>query len=84
MNFPLITIGITCFNAQDTIDNAIQSALDQDYPNIEIIVVDDYSTDNSKKVIEDAYKDKINIILHEKNCGVAVSRNTIINNANTK
>ena len=48
MNKPLITIGITCFNAEKTIERALLSAINQDWPNFEIIVVDDASTDSSK------------------------------------
>ncbi len=48
---PLVTIGVTCYNAQDTIERAIQSALGQDWPNVEIIVVDDVSTDNSWEIL---------------------------------
>ena len=44
---PLISIGITCFNAESTIERAIKSALAQDWPKVEIIVVDDCSTDRS-------------------------------------
>ena len=49
----LITIGITCFDAEDTIARAIESAGKQDWSNFEIIVVDDHSTDNSIKITED-------------------------------
>ena len=38
--FPLITVGITCFNAADTIARAIESAMKQDWPNKEIIRVE--------------------------------------------
>ena len=48
---PLISILIPCFNAEQWIDQAIQSALDQTWPNKEVIVVDDGSTDGSLEVI---------------------------------
>lgn len=69
---PLITIGITCFNAEDTIKNAIQSGFDQDYPNIELVIIDDQSTDNSVEIIKELIKDKSNARLyqHEVNTGV--------------
>ena len=38
---PLITLGLTCFNAEDTILFALESAISQTYPNTEVIVVDD-------------------------------------------
>ena len=49
---PLVSICILCFNAENTIERAISSALAQDYKNVEIIVVDDCSTDGSVKILE--------------------------------
>ena len=51
MTQPLVSVLIPCFNAEKYIADAIQSALDQDYPNIEVIVMDDGSTDASLSVI---------------------------------
>ena len=47
----LVTIVIPCYNAEDWIGEAIESALLQDWPQKEIIVIDDGSTDNSWKII---------------------------------
>ena len=82
-NVPLITVGITCFNAENTIARAIESAQKQDWSNFEIVIVDDASTDNSINHIEEIKKRNQCIFLHrhEKNLGVAASRNTIIQNA---
>ena len=52
MDEPLVTILISSYNQRDFIEAAIVSALNQDYPNIEIIVIDDASTDGSQKIIE--------------------------------
>ncbi len=57
MTNPLITIGIACYNARDSIARAIQSALAQDWKNTEIIIVDDASHDNSPDLIMQAIKD---------------------------
>ena len=85
-NLPLITIGITCFNAEETIARAIASAEAQDYPNFEIIVVDDCSSDGSVEVVKKiAKKDKrITLHRHKKNGGLAVALNTIISKAKGK
>lgn len=83
MHEPLITIGVACYNAQDTIGSAIKSALDQNYDNIDIVVVDDYSSDNSTEIVAQlAEKNScIRLIQHTKNMGVSFVRNNIINNA---
>jgi glycosyltransferase involved in cell wall biosynthesis len=79
MGIPLITIGITCFNAAPTIGRAVSSAVLQDWPKKEIIVVDDGSTDGSWEVLEDlAERQPIIRIRHEQNKGVASARNTLI------
>ncbi|MGH1398895.1 MAG: glycosyltransferase family 2 protein [Alphaproteobacteria bacterium] len=79
----LITIGITCFNAQDTVARAIMSALGQDWPNFEVLVVDDCSSDNSVAVLHDFVKKdaRLRLVEHEKNLGAAAARNTLIDHA---
>jgi glycosyltransferase involved in cell wall biosynthesis len=52
MNQPLISVIIPAYNCEKTIEIAIKSILNQTYPHIEIIVVDDKSTDATKKVVE--------------------------------
>lgn len=54
----LVSVIIPCFNAQRWIAEAIDSCLQQTYPNIEVIVIDDGSTDNSLKIIK-SYGDRI-------------------------
>ncbi len=82
-DYPLVTLGITCYNAEDTIINAIESAAAQDYPNTEIIIINDCSADNSVAVIENAIKDipQARLISHEKNTGFAGALNSIITHA---
>jgi glycosyltransferase involved in cell wall biosynthesis len=83
VSVPLVTIGITCFNASDTIARAIRSALAQDWPNFEIVVVDDCSTDSSKDVIlaTIANEPRARLIARTSNGGPAAARNTIVSAA---
>jgi len=79
---PTITIGITCFNASNTIRRAIVSALQQDWVKTQIIVVDDCSTDGSWRILQVLAKEHdIEIIRHAKNYGVAAARNTLLKHA---
>ena len=80
---PCITIGITCYNAQDSIRTVVSSALQQDWSNIEVVVVDDASSDDSWPTITKlATTDKrIHPVRHETNQGAAGARNTILKTA---
>lgn len=68
-----VSIIITCYNYGRFVSDAISSALAQTYPDIEVIVVNDGSTDDSHKVISQ-YLDKIHYI-NQKNQGAAQARN---------
>ena len=73
MELPLVTCGFTTFNAQKTILRAINSAINQTYKNIEIVVVDDYSEDNTYKILRELSNEnniKIRIFRHKFNKGV--------------
>src|SRR5262249_22760162 len=80
---PLVTIGITAFNAEDTVARALSSALAQTWQPFEIVVVDDASTDKTRSVIEAiaARYDIIRVVSNMANSGVASARNQIINRA---
>ena len=55
---PLVSILIPCYNAERWVGQAIESALAQTWPNKEVIVVDDGSTDGSLEVIK-SFGDRI-------------------------
>jgi len=82
--YPLITIGITSYCAEETITRALKSAILQNWPNIEILIVDDCSSDSSVFIIQDLIRaiTSAQLIIHEKNLGPAAARNTLLNNAN--
>lgn len=69
----LVSIIIPCYNYGRFLSEAIDSALNQTYKNIEIIVVDDGSTDDTDEVIA-RYKDKIRYF-KQSNKGVCMARN---------
>jgi glycosyltransferase involved in cell wall biosynthesis len=73
---PLVTIGIPCYNAGNWLRTAIDSALSQQYPEKEVIVVDDGSTDNSL-LIAGAYGDRITLT-RTPHRGANFARNVVL------
>ena len=80
MSNPLITIGITCYNARDSIRGAVESALLQTWPVREIIVVDDGSTDGSDRVLQRLARahSEVRVVRHEVNRGFPCALNTLV------
>ncbi|MBW6480510.1 MAG: glycosyltransferase [Bacteroidales bacterium] len=74
----LVSVIIPAYNASSTIEKSIASLLLQTYKELEIIVVDDCSSDNTCDIIEkSALRDKrIKLIRHENNSGCYIARNT--------
>lgn len=69
------------FNREKTIEHAIDSVLNQTYPNFELIIIDDCSTDQTVQVIE-SYDDKrIKLLKNTQNAGVSKTRNIGLENA---
>ncbi len=79
-NFPLISVIIPIFNGMNTIQKAIQSIKNQNYPSIEIIAIDDGSSDGSCRFITENHPE-IKLIC-QKNKGVTNSRNIGIEASN--
>ena len=74
---PLVSIVILSYNHEKFVSEAIESVLGQDFEDLELIIVDDASTDTSRQIIqkyvmEDA---RVRVILHETNCGIAKTMN---------
>ena len=80
---PLVTIGLTCFNCEKTIERALKSAINQDWINKEIILIDDCSTDNSTTILSKlkSQYQQIQLIINSKNRGLAYNENLIIKKA---
>lgn len=71
-----ISVIIPVYNAEKLVEKCIKSIISQSYNNLEIIVVDDGSTDTTKEIIESiAMNDKRVIYIHQKNSGVSAARN---------
>ena len=72
---PLVSIIIPVYNVEKYVDKCIKSVISQSYKNIEIIVVDDGSTDKSREIV-DCYKKYKNVkVFHKENGGLSSARN---------
>lgn len=77
--WPSISVVIPCFNAEKYIVSTINTVLNQRWPNLEIVVVDDGSKDNSVNVVLAAFPDVL--VIRQSNQGVAAARNNGIAHA---
>lgn len=73
-NTPLISVIIPTYNRAHLIKRSATSVLNQTYKNLELIIVDDGSTDNTKEVI-DSLNDKRIVYVKQENQGVSMARN---------
>lgn len=76
---PVVSVIIPCFNGSEVLARSIESALAQDWPGVEVIVVDDGSTDDSASIAE-SYGDRVRCI-RQANGGPAAARNAGIRGA---
>jgi len=78
----LVTVVIPCYNHEKYIEQAINSVLSQDYPSIELIVIDDGSTDNSPQIIKELHDKHQNFTyLPQKNSGLIATLKSGLNRA---
>lgn len=72
---PLVSIVAPCYNAEKYLEEAIQSIFGQEYPNFEVIVVDDGSTDNSVSLLKQLQKTYDFQLYTQPNQGVSAALN---------
>lgn len=80
MYSPKVTIITVCFNSEKTIEKTICSVLNQTYSNIEYIVKDGLSTDNTVSIVN-RYKSKISCFISEKDKGIYHALNSALDKA---
>ena len=71
----MISVVIPTYNKEKSITRTVESILEQDYTDFEIIIVDDCSSDNTVQMIEKKYGERIKLIKLKKNFGANVARN---------
>ncbi|HFK5583150.1 glycosyltransferase family 2 protein [Elizabethkingia anophelis] len=85
----IVSVIIPVYNAEKTLYKSIDSLINQSYPHLELIFINDCSQDNTlnilyqyeKKIVDNSKGLVIKIISHEENRGVAAARNTGLQNA---
>ena len=82
MNFnnKLVSVLMSCFNCENTVDDSIKSILNQTYNHIELLIIDDGSTDNTYEVLSKFEKTNkhIKVYRNSKNLGLTKSLNMLI------
>ena len=81
---PLVSVVIPCYNHQYYVEKSLKSVINQTYKNIEIIVIDDGSKDNSVKVLKELQKNNKFILECQENMGVCNTLNRAIGMSNGK
>lgn len=82
MNDPLISLIIPCYNAERTVSKCLDSVTNQIYKNLEIIIINDGSTDGTLEIIKQFQKeDSRLIVIDQTNSGVSKARNLGIQKA---
>ena len=74
-NYPLISIGVSTYNRKDYLQLSLDSLLNQSYPNCEIIVVDDGSSDGTAEMMREKYP-QIKYV-YQENAGDAAAKNHV-------
>ena len=82
VNYPLVSVIVPVYNMEKYLSRCVDSITEQSYKNLEIILVDDGSTDQSPEICENyAMKDSRIKVVHKKNGGLGPARNTGLENA---
>ena len=82
MRNPLVSILVPVYNAQEYLTECIDSILSQSYGNLQIVLIDDGSKDDSLKICSEyALKDPRIEVYHQENSGVASTRNHLLGTA---
>jgi len=76
--YPLISVIMPAYNAERYIKQAIDSILNQTYTNIELLIIDDASTDSTASIIASYHDKRVRIYKNEKNTGYLKTSNILL------
>ena len=75
MNLPLVSVVMPVYNSEKYLKEAMDSILSQSYQNIELVIIDNGSSDSSRKIILSISDSRIRFLQNEQNFGIVFSRN---------
>lgn len=81
---PQVSVLIPVYNAASTVRGTIQSVLDQDFSDFELLLCDDGSSDDSTEIISQFKDSRIRMLRNDRNLGVSATRNHLIREAKGK
>ena len=81
---PIVSVIIPAYNRASTIARSVESALAQTLRDLEVIVVDDGSSDKTRDVVQSIRDERLTLICHATNLGAAAARNTGMKASQTK
>src|SRR5262249_53224373 len=76
----IVSVTIVTHNSEAFLDSCLRSVFGQDWPSVEIIVVDNNSTDSTRAILS-RYKDYLQVVLNAENRGFAAAQNQAIREA---
>ncbi len=79
---PLLSVIITAFNRRDSITDAVSSALAQSVEDLEVVVVDDASTDGTSEIVSSIKDPRIRLVQNATNRGIGGAKNVGIETSN--
>lgn len=84
INMPLVTVLLPCYNGELYIEEAVRSMMNQTYSNLEILIIDDFSSDNSNAILTRlaAEDNRIRLVRNEKNLKLIKTLNKGLDLAN--
>ena len=81
---PLISVLLSVYNDDENIKKSIDSILSQSYKNIELLVIDDGSTDHTNEILNSIKDTRLKIFRNEENLGLTKCLNILIKNHKDK
>ena len=84
MKNKLVSVIVSAYNSEETLEESINSLINQTYENIEILIMDDFSTDKSNIILKNIKKKskKVKLFENNKNIGLTLSLNKLIKLSN--